>query len=117
MKVICINKKIGQSTDPDHRPYGEETELEDYELKYIKDFADLIIYSYFTEPYEGSGNALIRNKDGTWAHTSLSHCSCYGPLENFDSRWYNTLDDLKRNSTADLLQDIYAHLKEAKTYE
>jgi len=42
--------------------------------------ADVIIYEYQSEPYQGSGTALIK-KDGQWYESDLGHCSCYGPLD------------------------------------
>ncbi len=44
---------------------------------------DLVVYSYETGSYEGSGFAIWK-KGENWFYDDLGHCSCYGPTENID---------------------------------
>lgn len=69
-------------------------------------------YWYRTAPYEGDGYLIGRKTDGTWVHTSLSHCSCYGPT---DGGWSNeglttsattTPDNLLERGTEDFNRDV-----------
>lgn len=43
--------------------------------------ADLMVTDYETQPYEGSGDALVLRKNKV-EYYYLGHCSCYGPFEN-----------------------------------
>jgi len=53
-----------------------------YDAPYIgKVEADILIYSYESYGYEGSGVAVWRN-NGKWAYQYLGHCSCNGPTED-----------------------------------
>jgi hypothetical protein len=59
---------------------------------------EAIFYWYVTGSYEGSGE-LIAVKNGKWYMKCLSHCSCYGPMENFAS----DISDYNKNSLDELL--------------
>lgn len=63
-------------------------ELNDYDLAYInKDDYDWVVYWYLSDIYEGSGEAVaLNNKNGLLEYCNLSHCSCFGPMENFASK-------------------------------
>ncbi len=64
------------------------------------DGCEVAIYDYRCGSYEGCGNALIL-KDGEWFLESLSHCSCYGPLNDFhpqSGKGYKTPSDIKASS-------------------
>lgn len=78
--------KIYNLENPPHESYWTESaELDEYDLEEIKYFPpDAIFYWYCSGSYEGSG-ALIATKDGRWYTKDLSHCSCYGPMEDFAS--------------------------------
>lgn len=80
-----------------------ETELDAYDLSLTYDApyvgkveADIFIYAYKHEGYEGSGVAVWR-KDDKWSYQYLGHCSCNGPTENLrtsDTAKF-TLEDIK----------------------
>lgn len=46
-----------------------------------KVLADIFIYYYKQGSYDGDGVAVWRY-EGKWSYQGLSHCSCYGPLED-----------------------------------
>ena len=61
-------------------------DLDEYDRSHFKEFEpDAMFFWYVSGSYEGSG-ALIAVKDGRWYDKSLSHCSCYGPFENFANK-------------------------------
>lgn len=60
-QVICLGERL------------EELEDDDYIW---------LVYDYWYGSYEGDGEAVKMNKDGTLWALNLSHCSCYGPGEN-----------------------------------
>ena len=59
--------------------------------------------------------ALIKGKNGLWAYESLSHCSCYGPLEDDLnlSKFNKTLDECFSGITdsSEKIPEIYAIAK------
>lgn len=58
--------------------------LDRYEMaKLFEHDIDEIWYNYEAGGYEGSGQMIARKGD-LYTHHDLSHCSCYGPLENFE---------------------------------
>lgn len=82
-----------------HSSYEAEM-LSEYYLTEIANNtgADLFAYWYTSEPYSGSGSAILRTK-GKYHLFSLSHCSCYGPTNDITSGavetgGYDTLDAL-----------------------
>lgn len=42
----------------------------------------VVVTDYETGDYCGSGDALLLYEDNTVMQISLSHCSCYGPMED-----------------------------------
>lgn len=42
-----------------------------------------LVYDYEYGYYEGNGTAYALRKDGKLFEFSLSHCSCYGPEDDF----------------------------------
>lgn len=40
-----------------------------------------VVVWYLADDYEGSGWAAALRPDGNIEHKSLSHCSCYGPMD------------------------------------
>lgn len=71
-------------------------DLDDYELKAVREDGrfEWFIYWYESGSWEGSGYALAYNKeDGLLHHKSLSHCSCYGPMEDWASCGEVTVDE------------------------
>jgi hypothetical protein len=87
-------------------PNSEEVGYED-ELEAIK--ADVIIYDYHTEPYEGHGNMLIF-KNGLWFHQNLGHCSCFGPLDDVQQSLKIPLTTNISNIRGAITQGLYEEL-------
>lgn len=60
-------------------------QLEDYELKEIVNDKRFLwtVYWYESGSYEGDGEAVSLGKNGLLYKTSLGHCSCCGPTENW----------------------------------
>lgn len=75
-------------------------ELNDGELFDLEENSDIdwIIYDYEDYGYEGSGWALVRNKNDIYLLYNLSHCSCYGPLDNTYIVRYNSWTEITANS-------------------
>lgn len=62
-------------------------ELCDYEVGQITaDQFKWLVYFYEIGDYCGDGEAVAMGKDGLLYYTSLSHCSCYGPMESWPDR-------------------------------
>ncbi len=70
---------------------------------------DAIFYWYVSGSYEGSGQ-LIATKENKWYCKGLSHCSCYGPIDDFADNildyTYNSLDELLVKGSEDWLKEI-----------
>ena len=64
--------------------------------------ADAGFYWYGTGSYEGSGELIIL-KNNKWYLNSLSHCSCYGPLDHLNDNeikeGFNSLHELTEYCT------------------
>lgn len=70
---------------------------------------DVIFYWYVEGYYEGSGS-LIAQKDKKWFYSSLSHCSCYGPLDGFAKHiseyQYKSLNEVEKAGTCEWLFSV-----------
>ncbi len=86
----------------------------DYDLDKLAG-ADIVVYWYGAGSYEGSGQ-LVARKDGLWFYESLSHCSCYGPPENFKFKNGRGLIEDWRG-TDDWMGDLSAVISKAKELE
>ncbi len=64
MKIYCLNDTIKYIADQ----LADSTSL-------------WIVYNYTRGSYEGCGEAIVKDLDGSYAFHSLGHCSCYGPGE------------------------------------
>lgn len=63
-------------------------ELASYEFDYIDQSKyEWFIYWYIVGDYEGGGEAVALRNDGKLQAGSLSHCSCYGPLDDGNDYW------------------------------
>lgn len=88
------------------------------------DFA-VLIYTYENYGYEGSGQALVKDRKGLWVMSGLGHCSCNSPEEGIDYTGQFKLDDLeeaykKREGEYDKAQYeklLKAMFKAAKKYK
>jgi len=77
-------KIIQTPTPPSKYSWGDPTPFDQYDLREFDGRAiDKIVYWYARGGYEGSGHLLVYLK-GAWHHKDLSHCSCYGPLDDLD---------------------------------
>ena len=70
-------------------------ELGEYDLEYLdKEVYEYLIYNYHYEEYEGSGAAVLKDKNGKFMFIDLGHCSCYGPLEECNPKCIYSLDEI-----------------------
>lgn len=65
--------------------------------KVMKLNSKYFIYFYKIGDWSGSGWAMWDLPDNKFGYTSLSHCSCNGPVEDLNSIPY-TLDEIKKLS-------------------
>lgn len=73
-------------------------ELTGYDIERIERIdAEYFVYNYKVGDWEGTGWAVWKMPDGKFGYTSLSHCSCNGPVEDINSIPY-TLDEVKKIS-------------------
>ena len=95
--------------------------LDEYDLKYLdKEAYEYLIYNYEVDDYDGSGAAVLKDKNGKFALIDLGHCSCYGPLEERSPKCIYSLDEIikllyKRRqdrSYGEYVKDIAEKLKE-----
>jgi len=98
--------------------YGssESDHLSDFDFNSIPSFVQEIWYWYSDGGYDGSGQMLLRSGD-TYALSSISHCSCYGPCEDSSSiaeNQYCPLEELGVNCTKDYLDEVQMLLDAAK---
>jgi hypothetical protein len=79
--------------------HPDSEELADYDLEKLNDFSvNQALYYYQYGDYEGHGTMILVMTDGTLALHDMSHCSCYGPMEdlgnNIVKMKYTTLEEL-----------------------
>lgn len=61
-------------------------ELDDWDWKEIEAEKYIwTVYWYESGCYEGSGEAVTLGKDGLLYCKDLGHCSCYGPMEDWET--------------------------------
>jgi hypothetical protein len=87
--------------------YGEIEPLSKYDLEDLKSLnVDEVWYWYAAGDYEGSGKMLMRRGNKYDIH-SLSHCSCYGPLEDavFAPK-YSSLDEIRAKCSEEAYKEI-----------
>lgn len=53
---------------------------EPYDLNYLPDDSDWVVYYYENTGYEGYGQLVYQHQEKLFT-LNLCHCSCYGPLE------------------------------------
>ena len=94
--------------------YYEYSGLNDSDLAQLRKIPDLVEvrYYYGSGEFEGMGQMLLRQASGEWRLYSLSHCSCYGPMDHLEECWdslkpYKTLEGMK----ADCSQELWEELK------
>lgn len=97
---------------------GGNSTLESYETEHLEAAGVVECwYRYDTEPYEGSGWAVVRFADGEWDALSLLHGSCNGPTEDYHrNTTFPTLDALIAKHSyeaAGEFRDLIAAAREA----
>jgi hypothetical protein len=84
-----ITHDLHRFPDPIDYAHGEISVLDEYDLEEaMKNQICEIWYWYACGDYEGMGQSIVRKaygdgagrKNNWWSIHSLSHCSCYGPL-------------------------------------
>jgi hypothetical protein len=65
---------------------GPDLLTDEYDLSYVKDDYVWFVYFYSNGGYDGCGEAVALGKDGFLHCLDLSHCSCYGPMENWATK-------------------------------
>lgn len=104
MKVV----NVGKFPEGTEYRYGELEPLSSWDLEELaKHPITHAWYWYAAGSYEGTGQLLVRFDNGKWGLMSMNHCSCYGPLNNFDS--YDTFDSLNEiaaRSTPDAYREV-----------
>lgn len=69
--------------------------LSKYDLEYLdKEAYEYLIYNYEVGGYDGSGAAVLKDKNGKFILIDLGHCSCYGPLEMPHPECIYSLDEI-----------------------
>lgn len=95
---------------------GPTDEFTREELRSVPDFVQEIWYWYTGGGWDGQGYMLLRSGD-EYAIGSLSHCSCYGPLEDvggYEEKGFVEFEKLYSNCTKDYLRDIQPLLDAAR---
>ena len=82
--------------------HPDSIELMDYELDRLNDFSvDQVFYYYMTGEYEGHGTMILTMSDGSLVLHDMSHCSCFGPMEDLGldiaKMKYTTLSELVKD--------------------
>jgi|ERR1035437_4411368 hypothetical protein len=112
MNVHCINFVSEYN-------HSDDSELNDREIDFIESLGVVELWYWYKQgDYEGSGNALALGDNGLYYVESLSHCSCYGPVENFQlTDPYPSLEAILNSGSADYLSNIMPLLKAASGSE
>lgn len=95
---------------------GPTDELSKDELSSVPDFVQEIWYWYTGGGWEGQGYMLLRSGD-EYQIDSLSHCSCYGPMDGIaflKEKQFKPLEYMYSDCTKDYLRDIQPLIDLAK---
>lgn len=88
---------------------------EDFEPDCFPDLVTDVWHNYATEPYEGSGWAILRYSDGRWDCINLGHCSCNGPLDDVRKEGvFASLDELVARHSKDAYGEFEAVVDAAR---
>jgi hypothetical protein len=100
-----------------YHTYFDISELQEYEIETLEKIgAEVVFYWYGQGSYEGAGHMIARDKNG-WHVFDLSHCSCYGPVENISfggEPTSKTLKGIEEKCSDDLYKDIKELVRLAK---
>ena len=97
MKVVGLGK-VPEGCGSRHYDYEE---LNEFCLERAENGgAQEIYYWYGIGNWEGNGQALVKNST-QWMVVDLSHCSCYGPFDEFEfgigGRIFESLKDISED--------------------
>lgn len=90
-------------------------ELSEYDLAFDHNLYKKIVYYYTSEAYEGYGELIALSNENMLYVYNLSHCSCYGPMENGGPDETLTVQEYLakyETSTIGESQAIVAYIKE-----
>ena len=113
LNVSCYPNKYEWS--PSSIDNGEISE----KLSDVSSFVFVVMYEYFTETYEAHGTMVVVFSDGSTQKYDLSHCSCYGPIDEVGSQdcKISTIEKLLESSDSihddDLSLAMKAELRKA----
>ena len=78
---------------------------------------DVLIYCYHDDGYDGRGVAVYLDNKGGWHLDEISHCSCYGALdEGFNKIGYTKdqlIELLKKRTSESWIKDDYKSVLKA----
>ena len=85
-------------------PEGDELDTDEF-----ASFPGEAWFYYETSGYDGRGY-MIYTDGHKWDYELLGHCSCNGPLENFDpvDVRYVSIKDLLEHCTEELQKDLHS---------
>ena len=82
--------------------HPDSEELADYDLEKLNVFTvNQVFYYYQTGDYEGHGTMILAMTDGTLVLHDMSHCSCFGPMEDLG----NDISKMKYLTIEELIED------------
>jgi hypothetical protein len=73
-------------------------------------------YYYTYRDWEGSGNLLAIDKAGNYYLHNMGHCSCNGPVENFDETLrdpFKTIEEVRNRCSQGYIGEIEPLLQAA----
>ena len=84
--------------------HPKSEELQDYDLEKLNDFSVVQVFYYYQYgDYEGHGTMILTMADGSLVLHDMSHCSCFGPMEDLGNdiaiMKYTTIDELIKDQT------------------
>lgn len=85
----------------------KSTSLDQSEIELLKDYGvKEVRYWYYQGNSEGNGQMLTL-KDKKWYYNTMSHCSCYGPLDKISFNvGYSTLSELMGKCSDELKKQL-----------
>jgi hypothetical protein len=108
-KIVCLDEELSNYDFTGEFNEGGTSKV----------LADIFIYSYKREGYEGGGYAVWRYED-KWRYQDLGHCSCNGPFEDIQTSdnakftKQEVIDILSNQWNKERTQEI---IKEMKKYK
>jgi hypothetical protein len=99
---------------------GEVSSLGDGDLSELGEY-DYCVYWYTYADWEGSGEIIVKQNGGFYL-ASLGHCSCYGPLDSYQTDGknktrYNTIDELAAACSKEYRSQLQTLIDSARMLE